>query len=57
LRDVAAVLVRAGDVRQSSRERLRRLLQSRKHSGQRAKEGLRCPDPQGAFKNGGALAV
>jgi hypothetical protein len=46
LRDVAAVLVREGYVCQASLESIRRLLQSRKHSWQRAKEWLRSPDPQ-----------
>lgn len=56
LRDVAAVLVREGYVRQISLESIRRLLQSRKHSWQRAKEWLRSPDPQYAFKKSGAIA-
>jgi transposase len=56
LRDVAVVLVRERYVRQISLESIRRLLQSRKHSWQRAKEWLRSPDPQYAFKKSGAIA-
>jgi transposase len=56
LREVAAALVREGQVAAISSETLRRLLKSRKHSWQRAKEWLSSPDPQYARKKSGASA-
>jgi transposase len=56
LQDVATVLVREGYVQEISHETVRRLLQQRRHSWQRAKEWITSPDPQYAKKKRGATA-